>query len=143
MRAVVLDTGPIVGLMYRRDPHCEATTEAVRASAARGRKVCTTWDAMGEAYTLLRMRIAPSRASEAVAVLRWAWESTITILGATEDDHLRAADLLEAYPDLRLSYVDALVLAVAERHRVEEILTVDGSHFPSVRLTSAPAITVV
>jgi hypothetical protein len=32
---------------------------------------------------------------------------------------------------------------IAERCAVEEVLTVDGSHFPAVRLTSAPLITVV
>lgn len=143
MRAVLLDTGPIVGLLYRGDPHRKAAATAVRASAASGRSVCTIWEALGEAYTLIRMRIAPSRATEAIAVLRWAWESTVTILGAVEDDHHRAAGLLEQYPEQRMSYVDALVLAIAERHRIEEILTVDGTHFPIVRLETSPAITVI
>lgn len=113
------------------------------ASAARGRAVCTTWEVVGEAYTLLRLRIAPARAAEALAVLRWAGGSTVTILGADEHDHQRAADLLEQYGEQRMSYVDALTLAIAERHQVEEVLTVDGGHFPAVRLTSAPAVTVV
>ena len=143
MRAVLLDTGPVVGLVYRADPHRTGSAAAVRASAARGRAICTTWEVVGEAYTLLRMRIAPSRAAAAMQVLRWAWGSSVTILGADEDDHQRAAHLLEEYSEQRMSYVDALTLAIAERHRVEEVLTVDGDHFPTVRLDPSPTITVV
>jgi hypothetical protein len=34
-------------------------------------------------------------------------------------------------------------LALAERHRVEELITVDGRHFQAVRLASPLAVSVV
>jgi predicted nucleic acid-binding protein len=75
--------------------------------------------------------------------VRWAWESAVTVLGASEADHSRTAEILNKHIDQRLSYVDALLLAIAERYAVEEVLTVDGSHFPAVRLNHVPLITVV
>jgi predicted nucleic acid-binding protein len=58
-------------------------------------------------------------------------------------DHLRAAAILRGHGDLRLSYVDAIVLAVAEALEVEEVMTTDGRHFIAVKLRSRPAVTLI
>lgn len=144
MRAALLDTGPVVAFVSRDDVHHSSTVRALRRSAEKGRALCTSWEVIGEAYTLCRVRGVPvPSAALAQAVLRWAWESAVTVLGASESDHSRTADILSRHADQRLSYVDGLLLAIAERYAVEEVLTVDGSHFPAVRLTNAPLITVV
>jgi uncharacterized protein len=144
MRSSLLDTGPVVGLLSARDEHHEATVTAIEASADQGRSLCTTWEVVGEAYTLVRVRLAPqASARPAMVVLRWARESGIQILLASDADHDRAATLLEKYSDHRLSYVDALVLTLAERHRVDELITVDGRHFRTVRLAHPTIVTVV
>lgn len=144
MRSALFDTGPVVGLLSARDEHHGATVAAIRTSANQGRSLCTIWEVIGEAYTLIRMRVAaPESAGPALLVLRWARESGITVLSTIEADHLRAAALLEQYHDHRLSYVDALLLSVAERHQVEEVVTVDARHFQAVRLHPQPTITVV
>lgn len=144
MRSALLDTGPVVGLLSARDEHHAATVAAIRASARQGRALCTTWEVIGEAYTLIRVRVAPSgSAGPALEVLRWARESGVDILPATEDDHDQAAAILEQYGEHRLSYVDALLLALAGRHRVEELITVDARHFHTVRLAHPLTLTVV
>lgn len=143
-RSTLLDTGPVAGLLSARDPHHAATVEAIKESVGQGRSLCPTWEDVGEAYTLIRVRIAPAGTAEpALLVLRWVRESGITILPAGAMDHDRAASMLGQYGDQRLSYVDALVLALAERYRVEERITVDGRHFQAVRLTSPLVVTVV
>lgn len=144
MRAVLLDTGPIVGLLSEADEHHAAAIAAIKASGRKGRKLCTTWEVIGEAYTLFRTRYSPHRSAEpALAVLRWARESGIELLAIGEGDHQRAATILERYSQLRLSYVDALLLAIAERHRVEELITVDARHFSTVRLPHRISVTQV
>lgn len=144
MRAALLDTGPIVGLLSEADEHHEASEAAVKAAARKGRTLCTTFEVIGEAYTLFRMRFSPAESAEpALEVLRWARESAVEVLATAEADHQRAAALLGLYSQLRLSYVDALLLAVAERHRVEELITVDGRHFGTVRLTHRMSVRVV
>jgi predicted nucleic acid-binding protein len=144
VRSSLLDTGPVVGLLSAGDEHHAPTVAAIKASADQGRSLCTTWEVVGEAYTLVRVRLSPpTSAAPALVVLRWARESGIQILAASEGDHERAAAILERYSDQRLSYVDALVLALAERHRVEELITVDGRHFRAVRLAHPLVVTVV
>jgi predicted nucleic acid-binding protein len=144
VRATLLDTGPVVGLLSESDQHHGASVAAIKASAGKGRKLCTAWEVVGEAYTLFRMRLAPARSAEpALVVLRWARESAVELLATVEGDHQRAAALLENYGQLQLSYVDALLLALAERQRVEELITVDARHFGGVRLAHRLTVTIV
>lgn len=58
-------------------------------------------------------------------------EFTVEPLDA--DDWARAASLMETYGDLSLGFVDASVLAMAERLGVREIATTDRRHFSVVR----------
>lgn len=144
MRAALLDTGPIVGLLHAGDAHHDQAVSALKESAGRGRALCTTWEAIGEAYTLIRLRLTrPGDAGPALVVLRWARESGVVVLNADDADHTRAAVILAKYRDHPLSYVDAIILALAERHRIEEVITVDYRNFGPVRLDHDPSITVV
>lgn len=83
----------------------------------------------------------PRPAEHAKEVLRWAREMGVTILGSTDEDHQRSAELLEHYLALEGSYVDALLLAIAQS--LEEVVTVDAAHFRSVRLLHDPKLTLV
>ena len=144
MRAALLDAGPVIGLVYHPDSHHEACVAAVRASLMAGRRICTTWEAVGEAYTVIRMRLAGGqRPDAALSVLRWAWESGVTVLGTGEEDHERAAQILQLCGDQRLCYFDGLLMAVAEQREISELITVDGAHFRGVRLAHTPTVTVV
>jgi hypothetical protein len=49
------------------------------------------------------------------------------------DDLPRAADLMLAYADLPLGFVDASIIAMAERLDITTILTTDRRHFGAVR----------
>jgi predicted nucleic acid-binding protein len=142
LRAALLDAGPIIGLVYRPDPHRQASVAAIQASAAAGRRICTTWEAVGEAYTVLRTKLAASQPPEALKVLRWAWESGVIVLATSDEDHERAGQLLIQNADLRLSYFDGLLMAVAEAREVTELITVDGDHFRAVTLTRDVLVTV-
>ena len=93
---------------------------------------------------MIRTRLAGTpRSGAAFSVLRWAWESGVTVLGTSEEDHQRATTLLEQCVDLPLSYFDGLLMAVAERREVSELITVDGAHFRGIRLAHSPVVTVV
>ena len=144
MQAAILDTGPLVGLLSDLDEHHASSVAAIAASGRKGRKLCTSWEVVGEAYSLFRMRIAPAHSAKAASVvLRWAKESGIELLPTEESDHQRAAAILQGYRQLHLSYVDALLLGLAERHRAEELITVDMRHFGAVKLAHRMALTRV
>jgi hypothetical protein len=50
---------------------------------------------------------------------------------------------MEQYLDLPLGIVDASIVALAERHRVTEIATLDRRHFTVVRPRHAPSFTLL
>jgi predicted nucleic acid-binding protein len=97
---------------------------------------------VGEAYTVIRTRVTESQPPQALKVLRWAWESGVTVLGTSDEDHERAGQLLAQNADLRLSYFDGLLMAVAEAREVSEVITVDGDHLRAVQLAHQLAVTV-
>ena len=47
-------------------------------------------------------------------------------------DVLRAVEILEKYKDLNIGYVDASIVAVSERLKINKILTLDKKHFAAV-----------
>jgi predicted nucleic acid-binding protein len=48
-------------------------------------------------------------------------------------DYARARELMRAYADLRVGFVDAAVLAVVERLREPKLATLDHRHFSVMR----------
>jgi len=55
------------------------------------------------------------------------------------DDLKRASRLLERYRDANIGFVDATVVAVAERLRIRRLLTTDRRHFSLIRPRHCPA----
>ncbi|NJD27545.1 MAG: PIN domain-containing protein [Chloroflexi bacterium] len=69
----------------------------------------------------------------AAAVIRAIAAGTWPIEPVDNDDVRRAGELLERYADSRLSFVDATVVALAERLGVSRIYTLDRHDFGLVR----------
>jgi predicted nucleic acid-binding protein len=60
-----------------------------------------------------------------------------------DGDYLRVADLMRAYADLRVGFVDAAVLAVVERLRETKLATLDHRHFGVMRPRHLDALTLL
>lgn len=58
------------------------------------------------------------------------------------EDLARAADLIDRYADLPLGFVDASIVAIAERLDITTILTTDRRHFGVVRPAHVPRLTL-
>ncbi|HEX6383943.1 MAG TPA: PIN domain-containing protein [Anaerolineae bacterium] len=56
-----------------------------------------------------------------------------------ESDLVRAGQMLEKYSDNRLDFVDATIVAIAERLNVKRILTLDQRHFRVIRPLHSPS----
>lgn len=56
-------------------------------------------------------------------------KSRLRLCALTEQDTDRVAEILEAYQDSRIDFVDASVMAVAERYQVHTIFTIDQRDF--------------
>ena len=56
-----------------------------------------------------------------------------TIIDPIHVDHQRAIEVIGAYTDLGLGFVDASVIAIAERHHITQIATLNHRDFAVVR----------
>lgn len=65
--------------------------------------------------------------------LRKLAASNVTLETITVTDLKRATEILDAYADSRLDFVDATIVAIAERLSMTRILTLDRRDFTIIR----------
>lgn len=129
---VVADTGALYALVDRSD----AWHERVRSWwVATSRRVLIPTSVLPELCYLLQQRVG-SHAE--LAFVRAVRQREFLLTDVEDRDLPRVEHLLLQYRSLPLGYVDASVVAVAERLKAAEILTTDRRHFPLV----APGIAV-
>ncbi len=78
--------------------------------------------------------------AEAVADYVETLAVTDMILEAPQSaDYMRAAEIIRQYKDSPVDFVDAVIVAIAERLSIKRILTIDGRHFRMFRPRHCPA----
>ena len=114
-------------------------------------RVLTWWEEHGasvvvpvvvlpEVTYLLQNRIGPA-AEE--AFVRAVADGEFTLEELEPEDVRRAADVMARYGDFPLGFVDAALVAMAERLESRELLTTDRRHFGAVRPKHARAFTLL
>jgi predicted nucleic acid-binding protein len=119
---VVADTGPLLAATHRSDP---AHRLAANLVTALGSKLVVLSTVVVEVDQLLRSRLGPRVARSFISALA-AGEHTAAFL--TPGLLRRAAEIDARFADLDLGFVDASVMAYAERHDLP-ILTFDFEDF--------------
>lgn len=116
------DTGFIVALMNRKDErHQEVVNIYTKES-----QILLPQTVLAEVAYLV------GRAAGPVAVantLRFLPSSRFRLLALEAADLVRVAEILEEYQDSRIDFVDATVMAIAERYKITKILTLDHRDF--------------
>ena len=134
---VVADTGALYALMDASD----AWHARVRAWWASGaHDVIVPMSVLPEICYLLQARIGPLAE---IAFLRAVAAGEFALEPVTPADLPRVVELVKRYADLPLGYVDATLVAVAERIGARTLLTTDRRHFGVVRGRGGRALTVV
>ncbi|MBE9052311.1 PIN domain-containing protein [Nostocales cyanobacterium LEGE 11386] len=64
-----------------------------------------------------------------VAFLQGLSASRFTLVALTDKDVMRVGEILHDYADSRIDFVDASVMAIAERYGIIQILTLDQRDF--------------
>lgn len=119
---LVLDTSGIVALYdASASEHAEAVV-CVQAAALRLIPAAI----LAEIDYMLGVRLAPAAASD---FLRGVESGFFVIEQFTRDDAHYCSALNAKYARLQLGLADAAVMAVAERHRVPDVLSLDRRHF--------------
>ena len=134
---VVADTGALYALIDSSD----AWHARVRAWWASGaHDVIVPTSVLPELCYLLQTRIG---SLAEIAFLRAVAAGEFALEPADAADLGRVAELVKRYADLPLGYVDATLVAVAERVGARTLLTTDRRHFGVVRARAGRALTLV
>lgn len=133
-RRILLDTGVIVAALNQRDPDHVRVVEwlsPVRASWF------TTEGVLVEASHLLRKTpSAVARVVHFVAALRCA------VVPLSPSRLARAVEIVEAHRSLRLDLVDAVLCALSEELRIDELASLDRRDSLAVRRPGRPRFLV-
>lgn len=138
LAVIIVDTGIFVAAALVSDRHHKACAQFLRDP---GDEMGVSALVSAEVCHLLKR--APRQPEPEIAFLRRLAERAATPLCPDEADYGRMAELVEQYADLPLGAADASVVALAERHQVTRVATVDRRDFAVVRPRHLPAFELV
>jgi len=121
----LVDAGPLVALLDRRDSHHAACREALRHLPA---PLMTVWPALTEAMYLLATSWPAQR-----QLLGWLTSGALRLLSLDDVDVPRIRELMAKYRDLPMDLADAALVRAAERDRITQIFTIDRRDFSLYR----------
>jgi predicted nucleic acid-binding protein len=125
MPAVLVDTGPLVALLDRSDPHHSTCQETLRALED---PLATVWPVVTEAMYMLR-----SYWQAQTALWEMIESGAVELLALEPGDVERMKELMRKYRDLPMDLADASLVRVAERERIRRIFTLDRRDFQIYR----------
>ena len=125
--AYLLDTGFLYALLNRTEQMHQAVVAA--AQTIREPIILSVPAVTETAYLLLRDvgTAAVGDFIESLATTDLILESPV------RGDYTRAAEVIRQYADSRVDFVDAVIVAVAERLSTSRVLTLDHRHFRMFR----------
>lgn len=125
--AVVVDTGPLLAIADRDDAHHQTCIDWFTGHTG---PVIVPAPVIVEVCWLLGRRVSPKAEAAFLAGLRGDDPHIEALVPA---DYERTAALVQAYADLGLGFVDASVVAVAERLHIDTVATINHRDFRVVR----------
>jgi uncharacterized protein len=129
---LIVDTGPLVSIADRTDPHHQACLDLLETDPG---PLVTTGLVIAEAGYLLDRNLGPNAE---IALVDMIVDGTLTVDTLTPADWVRIRELCATYSNLPLGVTDASVIALAERHNTNRVATLDRRHFHIVRPTIGP-----
>jgi uncharacterized protein len=127
VRRVLIDSGPLIAL-FDADDRWHAQSESF-IKGFRGELVCSAANVTEAVWVT-------SRVAHVVAgnVIDWLSRGAVSVFNIEQSDLVRIGVLFEKYRDQDPDFADLALLALAERERIYEILTVDERDFSRYRL---------
>ena len=129
---MILDAGILFAAADKSQRH---HADARKILAKPGSRVVVE-PALAEADYLILKHVGVAAEIQFVRALS---EGTLAIETPTVADRRRAADLVERHRDLKIGYVDAVTVAIAERLGETMIATLDQRHFRAIQPSHIPA----
>jgi uncharacterized protein len=131
---VLVDTGPLVALLSRRD-----TWHAVCANhfASLGPGVWTCWPVITEAVHLLR------HPAPVATLLNQVRKDNIRLMPLDESDIPSIRRILDRFSDQGFDLADACLMYLAEREGIRQVFTLDRRHFSVFRTANGNALQLI
>jgi hypothetical protein len=133
MMSLLVDTSFLFALINDNDRHHTTCVETARTITGR---LIIPLTVLPEIAYLLDSRLGHHVMRQ---FIRQITQSVWTLVVPDTTDLIRAAAVLDQYQDSRLDFVDATLVAIAERLHIEQILTLDRRHFQLIRPSHCPA----
>lgn len=127
LKTVLVDTGPLYALADKKDSWHARVVEFLKSVAPR---LIVPITVLPEACYLTAKFLGSEAEIELADSMR---RGEIAVETLTKPDWGRTLEVMRKYADVELGFVDASLVAVAERLRIRDILTVDRRHFSLVR----------
>jgi predicted nucleic acid-binding protein len=131
---VLVDTGPIVAILSRRDQYHQICVEALRDMPG---PLFTCWPVITEAAWLLRQH-----GNAVLQLLNSLDNGFLEILSLTSADAKTIASIMKKYRDIGIQLADAL-LHIAARDGLDTIFTLDQRDFSVYRLPKGRAFWIL
>jgi predicted nucleic acid-binding protein len=125
VHGVLVDAGPLIALIDRRDKHHQRCVDALRGI---NDPLMSVWPAVVEAMYLLE------RWHEQAALWALIEAAPIRFAALDDEDVPRLRGLMSKYRDLPMDLADAALVHVAERDGYRRIFTLDARDFEVYRL---------
>lgn len=123
---LLIDTGIFVAVADRDEPHHAGCAALLRTRT----DLTITATVIPEAAWLIETRLGPAAEARFLTLVT---SSRFTIIDPIDIDYQRTIELIGTYTDLGLGFVDASIIAIAERHNVTQIATLNHRDFAVVR----------
>ncbi len=125
--ALILDTGPLYAALDRRDRDHGRCRRLIEEAAER---LLVPSPVLPELDYLVSERIGTG---PMLAFLKDVEDRAYEVIDLTEDDYPRVMEVMDQYADQDVGFVDASVVALAERLEEPKVATLDHRHFSVVR----------
>ena len=123
----LVDTGFLFALANTKDQHHAQVYNLARTLTD---AIILPVTVLPEICYLLDSRLGHAAMRE---FIKRAYSGVMQIEQLTSTDLNRTQEILEAYADTRIDFVNATIVAMSERLQVTRILTIDQRHFRIVR----------
>lgn len=135
--SALVDTGFLYALLDRSDRQHDAVTSVPLGTQS---PLYLPTPVITEVAYLLLRNVGPTAMADFIESLA---STKLVLLNPESADYQRAAAIIRHYHDSNLDFVDSLLVAVAERLNIVQILTVDRRHFLMVRPSHCTAFDIL
>lgn len=133
MKSILADTGPLVALLLKRDPHHRATGRWIANNVQR---LLSTWPVVTEACHFLGL-------DGKLALFQMIERGALVITDIASGDVKAFASVMTTYSDREVDLADASLVLLAERTGTTDIITTDRTDFSVYRLTRNRTFNIV